>query len=312
MRQMTMKNKIAAVAASAAVTANGASLNVSWAAGTTVNGRAATGYTVTRYAAATGGTGSPATGGCAGTVTTLTCTEQNVPGGIWYYTVTPNIALWTGAESPRSTGVSSDSTAPAASVSGLTPAPNAAGWNNTSPVTVTITADDGTGGSGVASISYMVDGGAQQTVNGASATVAVTGDGTHAVSYFATDKAGNAGTALAQTVWIDTTVPAAPGLSVPAYVNSPTSPRCPSPDPQRRAPRFPLRPATPAQGPLIPRPPRQPPQQRVHGQSPWTWASSSRQRSTTAPLPPMPQGTRARPRQQPASRTPWHLQRPRP
>lgn len=202
-----------------AVTANGASLSVSWAAGTTVNGRAATGYTVTRYAAATGGTGTPATGGCAGTVTTLTCTEQNVPGGIWYYTVTPTIALWTGAESPRSTGVSSDSTAPIASVSGLTPAPNAAGWNNTSPVTVAITAIDGAGGSGVASISYTVDGGAQQTVSGASASVSVAGDGTHTVSYFATDNAGNTGTAQSQTVRIDTTAPAAPGLSVPAYVN---------------------------------------------------------------------------------------------
>ena len=203
-----------------AVSASGANVTVTWAGGTTVNGRAATGYTVTRYAAATGGTGTPTTGGCAGTVTTLTCTEQNVPGGIWYYTVTPTIALWTGAESPRSTGVSSDSTPPAARVSSLSPTPNAAGWNNTSPVTVTITADDGTGGSGVASITYAVDGGAQQTVSGASATVAVTGDGTHTVSYFATDKAGNAGTAQSQAVRIDTTAPAAPGLSVPAYVNT--------------------------------------------------------------------------------------------
>ncbi|TDL41121.1 hypothetical protein [Arthrobacter nitrophenolicus] len=46
-------------------------------------------------------------------MTTLACTEQNVPGGIWYYTVTPAIALWTGAESPRSSGISSDSAAPA-------------------------------------------------------------------------------------------------------------------------------------------------------------------------------------------------------
>ena len=202
-----------------AVTANGASLSVSWAAGTTVNGHAATGYTVTRYAAATGGTGTPATGGCEGTVTALTCTEQNVPGGIWYYTVTPTIALWTGAESPRSTGVSSDSTAPAASVSSLSPTPNAAGWNNTSPVTVAITANDGAGGSGVASIGYTVDGGAQQTVSGASASVTVTGDGIHVVSYFATDNAGNAGPAQSQAVKIDTQAPAAPGLSVPAYVN---------------------------------------------------------------------------------------------
>ncbi|KRE91894.1 beta strand repeat-containing protein [Arthrobacter sp. Soil764] len=222
----TSSNNAAAAAdalspgAKPAVTANGASLSVSWAAGTTVNGRAATGYTVTRYAAATGGTGTQATGGCAGTVTTLTCTEQNVPGGIWYYTVTPTIALWTGAESPRSTGVSSDSTAPVASVSSLSPTPNAAGWNTTSPVTVTITADDGPAGSGVASITYSVDGGAKQTVNGAAATISVTGDWTHTISYFATDKAGNASAAQTQAVWIDSQAPAVPSLTIPAYVNS--------------------------------------------------------------------------------------------
>ena len=168
------------------VTASNTSLTVTWANGTTVNGRPATGYTVARYSAATGGTAIPATGGCAGTVTTLTCTEQNVPGGTWYYTVTPAIALWTGAESPRSNGVSSDAIAPTASAT-VSPTPNAAGWNNTSPVTVTITADDGTNGSGVAFITYAVDGGAQQTVSAAIATIPVTGDGTHTVSYFATD-----------------------------------------------------------------------------------------------------------------------------
>ncbi|AUZ35684.1 hypothetical protein C3B78_15335 [Arthrobacter sp. PGP41] len=203
-----------------AVAANGASLSVTWAAGTTVNGQAATGYAVTRYSAATGGTGTPATGGCAGTVATLTCTEQDVPAGIWYYTVTPTIALWTGAESPRSDGVSSDAIAPAATVSAVSPAPNAAGWNSTSPVTVTITADDGAAGSGVASITYAVDGGAEQTESAATATVPVSGDGTHTITYFATDALGNSGAAQSYTVRIDTTAPAAPGLTVPAYVSS--------------------------------------------------------------------------------------------
>lgn len=204
-----------------AVAANGTAVSVTWAGGTTVNGHSATGYAVTRYSADSGGTGIAATGGCAGTVTTLTCTEQNVPGGVWYYTVTPAIALWTGAESPRSTGISSDSAAPIASVSALSPAPNASGWNNTSPVTFTITADDGAGGSGVASISYTVDGGAQQTVGSASATVTVSGDGTHTVSYFATDEVGNAGTAQTKMVQIDTQAPAAPAFTyVPPYVNS--------------------------------------------------------------------------------------------
>ncbi|MDQ0632511.1 hypothetical protein QFZ40_000420 [Arthrobacter pascens] len=204
-----------------AVTAAGSALTVTWAGGTTVNGRAATGYTVTRYSAATGGTATAATGGCAGTVTTRTCTEQSVPGGIWYYTVTPTIALWTGTESPRSSGTSNDSTAPVATVSGISPTPNAAAWNNTSPVSVTVTADDGAAGSGVASISYRVDGGAQQTVGGSLAVVPVSGDGAHTVTYFATDKVGNAGSAKNQTVRIDTQAPAAPVFTiVPGYVYS--------------------------------------------------------------------------------------------
>lgn len=194
-------------------TATGTSVAVSWAAGSTGNGRPATGYLVSRYSTATGGTATAATGGCAGTVTTLTCTESNVPGGVWYYTVTPTIALWTGAESPRSTGASIDTTPPTATAS-VSPTPNAAGWNNTSPVTVTITADDGTSGSGVASISYTVDGGAQQTVNGAIATIPVKGDGTHTVSYFATDNSGNAGVAKSQTVKIDTTAPATKAMAL--------------------------------------------------------------------------------------------------
>ncbi|SDT52459.1 Ig-like domain (group 3) [Pseudarthrobacter equi] len=203
-----------------AVSASGSSLSVTWAGGTTVNGRAATGYTVTRYAVASGGAGIPATGGCAGTVTTLSCTEQNVQGGIWYYTVTPAIALWTGVESPRSNGTSNDASAPVATVSGISPTPNTAGWNSSSPVTVSITAGDGASGSGVASISYAVDGGAQQTVGAAVASILVSGDGTHIVSYFATDKVGNAGTVQSQTVRIDTQAPAAPGLTVPAFANS--------------------------------------------------------------------------------------------
>jgi len=203
-----------------AVSANGAALSVTWASGSTVNGRAATGYTVARYSYATGGTAIPATGGCAGTVTTLTCTEQNVPGGTWYYTVTPAIALWTGAESPRSNGISSDATPPSAAAT-VSPTPNAAGWNNSSPVTVTVTADDGTNGSGVASITYGVDGGAQQTVSAAVATMPVTGDGTHTVSYFATDQVGNPGSAQSLTVRIDTQAPVLT-LSAPPYVNAAT------------------------------------------------------------------------------------------
>jgi Bacterial Ig-like domain len=202
-----------------AVTASGTALTVTWPAATTTAGHPVTGYTVTRYATATGGTGTPATGGCTGTVTALNCTEQNVQGGIWYYTVTPAIALWKGTESPRSNGVSNDTTAPVATAS-ISPAPNTAGWNNTSPVTVTVSAQDGAAGSGVASITYTIDSGAPVTINAATTAIPVSGDGTHTVSYFATDNVGNVSTTQTQRVRIDTSAPAAPALSVPAYVNA--------------------------------------------------------------------------------------------
>ncbi|WP_284752544.1 Ig-like domain-containing protein [Arthrobacter sp. efr-133-R2A-120] len=200
--------------------ATGADISVSWTPGTTAGGRAVTGYTVARYNAATGGSKTPATGACAGTVTVLSCAEHNVPGGIWFYTVTPVIALWTGAESPRSDAVSSDSTPPVASVASISPTPNASGFNNSSPVIVNLTAQDNAGGSGVASITYAVDSGSQTTVNAANAAVTVSGDGTHVVSYFATDNAGNSCASQNLAIKIDTVAPGAPSIIVPTYVNS--------------------------------------------------------------------------------------------
>jgi hypothetical protein len=202
---------------SAAVT--GAAISVSWPAGSTSGGRSVTGYNVARYDAATGGSKTPATGGCAGTVTVLSCAEQNVPGGTWYYTVTPAIALWSGAESPRSDAVSPDSTPPVASVASISPTPNASGFNNSSPVVVNLTAQDNAGGTGVASITYAVDSGSPTTVNAANAAVTVSGDGTHVVSYFATDNAGNASASQNLAIKIDTMAPGTPSITVPGYVN---------------------------------------------------------------------------------------------
>ncbi|MCO4276780.1 Ig-like domain-containing protein [Pseudarthrobacter sp. HLT3-5] len=197
----------------------GADISISWAAGATSGGRPATGYTVARYDSATGGSKTPATGACGGTVTVLSCAEQNVPGGTWYYTVTPAIALWDGAESPRSDGVSTDSTPPVASVASISPTPNASGLNNSSPVVVNLTAEDNAGGSGVASITYSVDSGSPTTVNAANSAVTVGGDGTHVVSYFATDNAGNASASQNLAVKIDTVAPGTPSIVVPTYVN---------------------------------------------------------------------------------------------
>ncbi|GAB3563687.1 hypothetical protein GCM10027405_18670 [Arthrobacter alkaliphilus] len=199
---------------------SGTNVTLSWAAATTPGGHPASGYTVARYSGASGGTQVAAGGGCAGTVTALSCTEQSVPGGTWYYAVTPVISLWTGAESARSGGVISDSTPPTISVSSISPTPNGAGYNNTSTVTVNLSAVDNTGGSGVASINYTVDGGSQVTVNASTAAVNVSGNGTHTVSFFATDVAGNSSTPQTQTIKIDSVAPVVGVASISPTPNS--------------------------------------------------------------------------------------------
>ena len=58
------------------------------------------------------------------------------------------------------------------------------------------------GVSGVASITYQVDGGPELTVSGATATVAVSGIGVHSLSAWATDVAGNVGPHLTKSFTI--------------------------------------------------------------------------------------------------------------
>src|SRR4029078_6966447 len=83
------------------VSVSGRNVAVSWAAASFSGGAHVASYTVKRYAAARG---VPATvkSGCDGSITTLSCTENAVPPGTWYYTVTPVQHNWTGAESPTS------------------------------------------------------------------------------------------------------------------------------------------------------------------------------------------------------------------
>src|SRR5579862_4298792 len=81
-----------------------------------------------------------------------------------------------------------------------------------SAVQVTLSATDAT--SGVATIKYTVDGGAVQTISGASGQVTITAptnhsnDGVHTISFYATDRAGNVESpAHVATVKIDTVAP---------------------------------------------------------------------------------------------------------
>jgi hypothetical protein len=121
-----------------------------------------------------------------------------------------NLLFTTIAQSPG------DCTAPQTTAS-VSPNPNAEGWNQSS-VTVTLTAADDTGGSGVRDVSYVLSGvGAAPpaTTAGNVATFSITAEGITTVTYHATDNAGNIETAKTLTVRIDVT---APVLSLPASV----------------------------------------------------------------------------------------------
>jgi hypothetical protein len=97
----------------------------------------------------------------------------------------------------------SDSVAPTTTPSGADSA-----WHS-APVTVTFSASDNPGGSGVARTEYKLDAGAWTT--GTSCTVPApathAGDGEHTVSYRSVDAAGNVEAAKSVTVRIDTTAP---------------------------------------------------------------------------------------------------------
>jgi hypothetical protein len=144
------------------VSATGSSVAASWAPSTTNAGAAVTGYTVARYAAASGGT---AAGGCAGTISALTCNESSVPDGTWYYGVTPKIALWAGAEGVRRS-VFVDTTAPSGgSIS------YSNGYVTNTSVTVTFSAGTD-GGSGINAATSQLQRAAAPFTNGSCGTFA--------------------------------------------------------------------------------------------------------------------------------------------
>ena len=94
-------------------------------------------------------------------------------------------------------------------------------WSNTA-VTVSLSAVDDPGGSGVASIKSDVDanpspfGSSAKVTTGSSASVTVQTPGTHVVTFAATDVAGNTESAKSATVNIDTTLPTSWATHAPA------------------------------------------------------------------------------------------------
>ncbi|MBW5482195.1 OmpL47-type beta-barrel domain-containing protein [Streptomyces bambusae] len=102
-----------------------------------------------------------------------------------------------------------DTSAPATFAT-VSPPPNGAGWNTTSPANVNIGALDGSCGSGVLRITYSASGAqpiASTDVPGAAAAVAITAEGVTVVTYTATDAAGNTSAPQTITVRLDTAGP---------------------------------------------------------------------------------------------------------
>jgi hypothetical protein len=123
----------------------------------------------------------------------------------------------------------SGDTTPPATTESASPNANVAGWNNT-PVTVTLSATDNPGGSGVKEVHYSLGGAAtgSQVVSGNSATVPISAEGTTTLSYFAIDNAGNREAVKTLTVKIDLTPPATsasamPGANVAGWNNTPVT-----------------------------------------------------------------------------------------
>jgi hypothetical protein len=91
----------------------------------------------------------------------------------------------------------------------LSPAANAAGWNNTN-VTITLNSVDEPGGSGVKQITYSASGAqtiSSTVVAGGSASVLISVEGVTTIRFFGTDNAGNVEPAQSLTIKVDKTPP---------------------------------------------------------------------------------------------------------
>ena len=160
-----------------------------------------------RLDAATALTGSPSAVGTNGSaaITSLAIPKTAGDGAHTVYAIGDAAYV----ASQASAGIVIDTTAPTATAT-LTPPANAAGWNNTTPIGVTLSANDGSG-SGLNQIKYTTDGsdptssGTAQVYSGS--PFSISAQGTTTVKYYASDIAGNASAVQTQLVKIDTAPP---------------------------------------------------------------------------------------------------------
>jgi len=191
---------------------NNGTVAVSWTGAALGTGQPATGHYVLRVRTSDGAT-FPACGTTpAAPTSALNCDDLSVPDGGYHYTVTALFGSWTATSAPgNDVTVVNDSSPPSITVASVSPAPNGNGYNSTSPVVVTLSA---AAGSGISSITYTVDAGTPVTVTASTASVSVAGDGSHTITFSATDNSGNTSGTGSDVVRIDTVVPSAPSAPV--------------------------------------------------------------------------------------------------
>ena len=141
----------------------------------------------------------------------LECVEASVPPGVHQWTVATTLAdNWVGPQSNPSPAITvyNDLTPPTTTASD-SPAPNGAGWHNTSPVGVTLTAADNSGGSGVQAIRYTLDGSdPRSSGTAATYTSPIAVSATTTIRYSAIDNANNEEAPQSHVVQIDQVAPA--------------------------------------------------------------------------------------------------------
>ncbi len=118
---------------------------------------------------------------------------------------------------PTGYAVTPDSSLPSSAIQ-CDGAPCSAGWYTTSPVSITLSANDT--GSGVSQIKYTTDGSDPTLGNGTVYAGAFNLAATATVKYRAWDSVGNAEAVQAKLVQIDATAPTAPSLSFSALTNA--------------------------------------------------------------------------------------------
>ena len=84
------------------VSVSGRNVTVAWAPSRFADGTSVNAYRVARYDAVTNAVAAVGSG-CSGSIAALTCIENAVTPGSWYYRITPEHQSWVGSEGPAST-----------------------------------------------------------------------------------------------------------------------------------------------------------------------------------------------------------------